>query len=216
MPKDAASRRPRASAQRLPPGRHGLPPELVKRNQRERMLAAFAQAVAKHGYRETTITHISEAASVSRNTFYEQFADKEECFVAAYGEVARHMEKVICDAAKQHAEWTDSVAAGISAAVDFFVESPDLARLCLVESTAAGSKVIARHGETIDFYAKKLKEGRPEKDRGKQMPEAERVLVSGAGTLIARRLNEGREDQLETLLPDLVEIILGPTESALN
>ncbi|MGB7587257.1 MAG: TetR/AcrR family transcriptional regulator [Solirubrobacterales bacterium] len=67
---------------RLPPGRHGLPPEFVARNQRERLIAAAAEAVAEHGYAGTTVAHITRLAAVSRRTFYEHFSDKKECFRA--------------------------------------------------------------------------------------------------------------------------------------
>jgi AcrR family transcriptional regulator len=67
----------------LPPGRHGLPREVVQRNQRERMIAAAAKAVAERGYVGTTVRDITRRARVSKRTFYEHFANKEECFVAA-------------------------------------------------------------------------------------------------------------------------------------
>jgi len=56
---------------RLPPGRHGLPREFVVHNQRERLIAGLAEAVAEHGYSGTTIAHITAHAAVSRRTFYE-------------------------------------------------------------------------------------------------------------------------------------------------
>src|SRR5260221_13968885 len=72
---------------RLPPGRHGLPREFVAHNQRERLIAGLAEAIAENGYAGTTIAHITRHAAVSRRTFYEHFASKDECFVAAYDTV---------------------------------------------------------------------------------------------------------------------------------
>ena len=66
----------------LPPGRHGLPRDFVSRNQRHRLLTAVAWSVAERGYNATTVANITKAASVSRRTFYEHFADKEACFLA--------------------------------------------------------------------------------------------------------------------------------------
>src|SRR6187455_2663699 len=67
----------------LPPGRHGLPREFVAHNQRERLIAGLAEAVAENGYAGTTIAHIPRQAAVSRRTFYEHFSSKDECFIAA-------------------------------------------------------------------------------------------------------------------------------------
>src|SRR5207253_2083261 len=38
----------------------------------------------ERGYPATTVADVVERAGVSRRTFYEQFADKEACFLAAY------------------------------------------------------------------------------------------------------------------------------------
>ncbi|HEV7687975.1 MAG TPA: helix-turn-helix domain-containing protein, partial [Acidimicrobiia bacterium] len=69
---------------RLPSGRHGLTREAVVASQRGRLVDAMAQIVAEKGYPATTVADVVERAGVSRRTFYEQFADKEACFLAAY------------------------------------------------------------------------------------------------------------------------------------
>lgn len=72
----------------LPRGRHGLPREVVQNNQRARLLAGAAKAVEERGFAKVTIGDIVRHAAVSRRTFYEHFADKEECFKAAFGGLA--------------------------------------------------------------------------------------------------------------------------------
>ena len=58
---------------RLPPGPHGLPSELVERNQRERLIAAMAEECAEGGYAETSVAEIARRAGVSTASFYRQF-----------------------------------------------------------------------------------------------------------------------------------------------
>ncbi len=82
---------------RLPPGRHGLPREFVTHNQRERLIAGLAEAVAENGYSGTTIAHITRHAAVSRRTFYEHFSSKDECFVAAYDTVMAELRERVSD-----------------------------------------------------------------------------------------------------------------------
>jgi len=76
---------------KLPSGRHGLPRDVVVRSQRERMVEAMIGVVAEKGYTDATVADIISTAGVSRATFYEQFADKEDCFIAAYGAVMERM-----------------------------------------------------------------------------------------------------------------------------
>src|SRR3569833_741535 len=71
----------------LPRGRHGLSDSAVRSSQRERLLNAMLQLVLRQGYGATTIPQVVALARVSSNTFYEYFADKEQCFLAACDEV---------------------------------------------------------------------------------------------------------------------------------
>src|SRR5258707_2850574 len=68
----------------LPRGRHAAPPEVVWESQRGRMLEAMALAVAEKGYAATAVADVIARAGVSRKTFYEHFANREACFLAAY------------------------------------------------------------------------------------------------------------------------------------
>jgi AcrR family transcriptional regulator len=68
----------------LPRGRHAAPRAVVRSTQRARMLEAMVVAVADKGFARVAVADVVERAGVSRKTFYEQFANKEECFLAAY------------------------------------------------------------------------------------------------------------------------------------
>src|SRR4051812_29126312 len=72
------------SVQQLPSGRHSLSREQVLASQRGRMLEAMASATAEKGYVHTTVGDVVKRAGVSRETFYEQFSGKEDCFIAAF------------------------------------------------------------------------------------------------------------------------------------
>ena len=69
---------------RLPRGRHALAPDEVLRDQRERLLAAVPAVVAERGYEAMSVADIVKAAAVSRNAFYKNFSDKQECFATAH------------------------------------------------------------------------------------------------------------------------------------
>jgi AcrR family transcriptional regulator len=74
--------------ERLPHGPHRLRPEEVMRNQRTRIHGAIIEAVARSGYERTSVKQVVGLAGVSRRSFYEQFANKQECFLATFDVIA--------------------------------------------------------------------------------------------------------------------------------
>jgi AcrR family transcriptional regulator len=196
---------------RLPAGRHGLSREFIVQNQRERLLTGLVDCVAERGYNATTVAQITKAASVSRRTFYEHFADKEACFLAAYEMVTDHILDSMRAAAGSFDEWPQQVRAALATVLRFLSEEPELARLCMIEPAAAGGEIAARHRETMQRFVEILRAGRPAHAGERPLPEVtEETLVGGAISLIVRELSAGRANQLEQLLPDLVELILSP------
>jgi AcrR family transcriptional regulator len=198
---------------RLPPGRHGLPREFVVHNQRERLIAGLAEAIAENGYSGTTIAHITRHAAVSRRTFYEHFSSKDECFVAAYDTVMAELRERVSAAFEGADDWPHAVKAGIGAMLEFLAAEPSLARLCMVEALVAGPVVVERYDAAIQSfvpYFQSGREGRPPEVLARLSPTTEEALVGGMVSLISRRIIAGKAEELEELLPDLVEFTLTP------
>ena len=198
---------------RLPPGRHGLPREFVVHNQRERLISGVAEAIAENGYASTTIAHITRHAAVSRRTFYEHFASKDECFVAAYDTVMEQLRERVSAAFDEQDDWPHAIRAGISAMLGFLAVEPNLARLSMVESLVAGPVVVERYDAAIKGlvpYFEAGREGRPPEVLARLSPTTEEALVGGMVSLISRRILADRTAELEDLLPDLVEFTLTP------
>jgi AcrR family transcriptional regulator len=198
---------------RLPPGRHGLPREFVAHNQRERLIAGLAEAIAEHGYTGTTIAHVTRHAAVSRRTFYEHFASKDECFVAAYDTVMAELRERVGQAFEEESDWPRAVKAGIAAMLGFLAAEPNLARLCMVEALVAGPVVVERYDSAIQSFVPYFQAGRVGRSRAilsRLSPTTEEALVGGMMSLISRRIIAGKTAELESLLPDLVEFTLTP------
>jgi AcrR family transcriptional regulator len=198
---------------RLPPGRHGLPREFVVHNQRERLIAGLAEAVAEKGYASTTIGHITRHAAVSRRTFYEHFGSKDECFVAAYDTVMKQLGERVDAAFNEIDDWPHAVRASIAAMLAFLAAEPNLARLCMVEALVAGPVVVDRYDAAIQGLVPYLaagREGRSPEVLERLSPTTEEALVGGMVSLVSRRIIAGRTAELEQLLPDLVEFTLTP------
>lgn len=129
------------AAERLPRGRHGLSREEVARSQRERIIHGMAQAMARDGYVGTSVTAILKLAGVSRQTFYEQFASKEECFAATYAWAVEAVLRETAEAAAGGAaDGSDGDA--VDRMLRFYLRAlasaPAFARVLLIETYAAG------------------------------------------------------------------------------
>jgi AcrR family transcriptional regulator len=205
---------PRSLSERLakmPPGRHLVPRDFVSQNQRERMLLATAELVAERGYRKTTIELIAKTARVALVTFYEHFAGKEECFLAAFDESVAAAAEVFAELLDPEQPWPEQIASGLEIFLEMVVTEQARARLCLVESQAAGSAALARYQEMLESVAPKLREGRELNPRAASLPDGLEVAIAGGlAWLVHRRLLAGQVDGLKALLPEMLQITLTP------
>jgi len=210
-PADAAEYPPELS--RLPPGRHGLPRDFVVHNQRERLIAGLAEAVAEKGYGGTTIADITRHAAVSRRTFYEHFDGKDECFVSAFDTVTEQLRERVEEAFNGEDDWASATRAGIAAMLAFLAAEPNLARLVMVEALVAGPVVVDRYDAAVQTflpYIARGREGRSKAVLDHLSDSTEEALVGGMVSLVSRRIVAGQTEELESLLPDLTEFTLAP------
>jgi AcrR family transcriptional regulator len=141
----------------LPRGRHAAPPEVVAESQRGRMLAAMAGAVADKGYARTSVADVIERAGVSRKTFYEHFANKEECFLAAYDEGVGLLLAAIDEAVRGAApDWLAAADAGARCYLDNLAANPAFARTFLIEVLAAGPAALERRTAVHRRFAEQM------------------------------------------------------------
>lgn len=182
---------------RLPPGPHGLPPELVERNQRERLIAAMAEVCAERGYGESSVAEVAKRAGVSTASFYRQFRDKRECMLASFEELFGRLLEALEGACPVSAEPGERARAGARAAAALLAEDGPTARLLSLEIVAVGPEgVRAQHG-AIERLAALLRErGAP------AAPDAAWATVTAMTALVAKRVAEDRlpdPDQLAAL-----------------
>ena len=196
----------------LPAGRHSLPREFVLRSQRDRMLDAMAQVCASEGYGGATVAAVIAVAGVSRKTFYEQFRDREDCFLAAYDVIlAQFLGKVIAAYRQPELDWPERVGAAIEALLAFLAAEPAFARMCIVEVLAAGERAIERYSSAVLALAGLLDEGRARMPNPDQVPATVAgAVIEGGAFLIREQILAGRTEQLEALLPDITYAALVP------
>lgn len=197
--------------ERLPRGRHGLPRRFIVHNQRERMLLAVAEAVAEQGFATTTVADIIARARLSRRTFYEHFADKEECYLAAYDTVVEQLLAAVGQAYEQADGWTQKVHDGLETFLAYLAAEPAFARMCIVEVVAAGAEARSRRDAAMRVFVDFLEPGRAEAPKGIEVPAlASEIVVGGIYEIIYSRLQRDAANELVELLPELLRCALIP------
>jgi AcrR family transcriptional regulator len=194
---------------RLPAGRHGLDPDFVIENQRQRIAASMLREVAARGYLATTVTEVAETAGLSRRTFYGFYPSKRECFEELYDEIATALFAAMAEAATAGRGWPERVRAKLGALLGFYALNPDLATFTLIAPPAAGAEPAERYRAFLGELLAALTEGRPKSAR---VPSeaAELGLMGGLVALIVERVGAGEGRRLAELLPDLAELVLSP------
>lgn len=195
--------------ERLPRGRHGLSPEYVAQNQRERLIAALAECLYERGFDETTISMVSKRAGVSKGDFYKQFESKDDCFLIAYDDAVRSIRARVLEACGK-GDWTTRVLAALTALLRHLAEDPAKARLLLVEGLRVGKGVYDRYQDALQSFVPHLREGAPA-PAGTRPPKAmDEAVVGGIASLLSRRVHGGDVERLGDFLPEVAEFALTP------
>lgn len=187
---------------RLPSGRHQLTRDEVAGAQRARMLRAAADAMAERGYAATTVADVIKRAGVSRETFYQQFTNKQACFVAALeaaiGQLAAAGEPITTGTPLERFDrFLGTYLASLAA-------EPALARLFLIETYAAGPEAMRRRLELqrhfVDLIALTFDARSAEARFGCQ------ALVGTIVSLVTARFVEDDVDGLRALREPIVAL----------
>jgi AcrR family transcriptional regulator len=197
---------------RTSPGRQALPRELISQSQRGRLLAAALAVMVRCGYPDTTVELIVREATISRKTFYELFANKEECVLASYDLIVDWLGEQIAEALAGIEDWPLAVRVAVKTILDRLAADPRLASFCAVEILRLDRVGFARHQATIERLATPLRRGRAHCPWGEDLPPLlEATIVGGAIWLIGHRT---RLDQAGTslteLAPDITYFLLAP------
>jgi AcrR family transcriptional regulator len=192
-----------AVPRKLPPGRHGLPRQFVLHNQRGRLVEAAMHVFGTRSFGEARVADVLERAAISRKTFYEQFADKEACFMAAYEAAAVRARDAIRTASRDQDGWESSVRSGIEGLLGFLAAEPELARLLVVEVNGAGPTALRRRTEAVRQFAAMLAQ-----TGDADAPLGAQVAVGGIWEVVHALVLEDRTVELTELVPGLVECAL--------
>jgi AcrR family transcriptional regulator len=200
------------AATRRRPATSGLSRGRVTEIQRSRILAAALAAVEDVGYQRMTVAQVIARARVSRKTFYDVFADREDCFLAALEQAVVQARRLVKLAYESEGAWRDGVRTGLAELLFFFDEQPAVARIVLVEALGAGPRVLERRARLLNEVAKVVDRGRLVTSAAREPPEvvAEGVVGAVFAVLHTRALEESGDDRFASLLGSLMNIVVLP------
>jgi AcrR family transcriptional regulator len=212
---DAAAELLANSNGKFPSGARKLPSDLVSAVQRERLIAAMLKASSELGYRQATVQDVIDRAGVSRPTFYEHFANKEDCFLAAFDTTAMRLRDRIDAAAEKGGDnWRDRLRFSLEELLHFVGHEPDAARALIVEARAASADALLRRDGLLDYFAvcvdTLVRDHLPEASNHSEITAA--GVVGGIEALLYARLNKGELDDVDALLPSLMYFVVLPYE----
>lgn len=158
-----------------------------------------------------TVADVVSRAGVARNTFYDNFDSKEDCFLAAQEMALAEALGRVVEAAGMAESWPRQVRAGLAAFLGYVEEEPALARTCMVEALSAGPAPLARYEESRQTFVSLLRLGRDVSPYRGDLPETlEEAIVGGVFWILYRRLSNPSPEAIPELLPELVEFALAP------
>lgn len=200
---------------KFPSGTRKLPADLISAVQRERLIAAILQAAAELGYGATNVQEVIERAGVSRPTFYEHFANKEACFLAAFDTTAgRLRDRVAAATGKGGDNLRDRLRFGLETLLNFAATDPEAARSLIVEARAASVDAVMRRDALLDHFATcidvQVRELLPEAPSYSAITAA--GIVGGIEALLYSRLCKGELEDLDSLLPSMMYFLVLPFE----
>jgi AcrR family transcriptional regulator len=191
---------------RLPLGPHQMTREDVARNQRTRLYGAMVEAVSERGYRATTVAHVIGLAGVSRRAFYEQYANKEACFLSTYDILVARSNKLALDAWSKERGWANRVHAAFKAVLDDCVASPKGLHLVLVDALGIGPRAREHMQLTATVQENMIAAAFDSAPDGVKLPPlTAKAIVGGMRHVVFTRLHEGREQELLTMTDELLD-----------
>ena len=191
---------------RLPHGPHGLAREEVALHQRARIHGGMVESVYQRGYAATSVAHVIALAGVSRRAFYEQFTNKEDCFLSTYDALVAASRKRVLKAWLSERGWANRLYAACRVFLAGIAADPRGAHLVLVESIGIGPRGHKRLQLTATSFERVVATGFSLTPDGIALPPlAPRAIVGGVRFVVLRRLREGRQQELAGLTDELLD-----------
>lgn len=185
--------------------------ELVDSPKRDKILAAMLEVVGAEGYDATSVRTVLDHTGLYRQAFYDNFPDKDACYLAAFDAGVARVEALVRNAAASEESWRGKLRAGLGALLDFLDTEPDVGRALVVEVHAAGPEALARRADAMKKIGDFIDLARQESEGGESPPRiAPEGIVAGIHAVVHGRLSTGAAEGFRQLLPEFMYFAVLP------
>jgi AcrR family transcriptional regulator len=184
---------------------------LVTPPKRQLILDGMLEAVGAEGYERTSVRTVLDRTGVYRQAFYDNFADKDDCYLQAFEAGTERLEALVKAAAAGERTWQGQLRAGLAALLDFLDAEPDLGRGLIVEVHAAGAEALAKRATAMQRATEFLDSARGALPEAESPPAiAPEGIAAGIHAVIHSRLAAGADDGFRKLLPEFMYFAVLP------
>ena len=184
---------------------------LVTSSKRQRILEGMLEAVGEVGYDAASVRTVLGKTGLYRQAFYDNFPDKDACYLEAFDFGVERLEAVVLTAAASEESWQGKLRAGLGALLDALDEEPDIGRALIVEVHAAGAEALAKRtaamGRIVGFVDRARAEAEEDESPPAIAPEG---IVAGIHAVVHSRLSTGADDGFRQLLPEFMYLAVLP------
>jgi AcrR family transcriptional regulator len=165
-------------------------------------MQAMVEIVGERGYAETNVRSVIERAGVSRKTFYELFATRDDCLLAVYDDAAQCLRGVVQHAYENGVTAQERIDAALNVLLEWAGAEPELARVCMLEVPTSGLAGQRRLTATLSWLSSVMADILGDLDVPDVLPE---LIVGGMHQMIVHRLVNDPDD-LPSIGGDLTEV----------
>jgi AcrR family transcriptional regulator/DNA-binding MarR family transcriptional regulator len=189
----------------------GLKRSQVAGVQRSRIIAATFEACAEDGAAGLSVADIVGRAGISRRTFYELFDSCEDCLLAALDQAIAAVSERVLEVYDPQAPWRTRMRSALTALLSYLDEQPEIARLLIVESLAAGPRAFERRARAVAAAVAATEGGREAaRKRVDPPPLTAEGIAGGVLAVLHQRMLEGEREPLTKLLNPLMGMVVLP------
>jgi TetR/AcrR family transcriptional regulator len=196
-------RRPKPVEADLPPFAAYVPAE--------RVLRGFASAVAQKGYLATTIADVAAVASISQNTFYAHFRDKEDVLYGALDSSGAQLLAAVLPAIRRTPNWPAALRVAMETACGFLAAEPAFAQLREVEVYTIGPRAVEHRDRA---QTELLRELRKLADSPAPRGVALEATLGAIRFLFYERVRAGTPTEVTKVAPFATYLALAPSMGA--
>lgn len=191
--------------------RHVPALDLVTSSKRERILEGMLEAVGSSGYDGTSVRTVLDLTGLYRQAFYDNFTDKDACYLEAFDFGVARLEATVVEAADDEVTWQGKLRAGLAALLDALDSEPDVGRALIVEVHAAGQEALERRADVMKRIAEFVDSARDVAVEGESPPPiAPEGIVAGIHAIVHARLATGATEGFRELLPEFMYFAVLP------